>query len=160
MTPDADGQPFSESYLNSPEYRERLMRKLNTLIAVLEVATAKVRRSMEGPGADLTKLQRIRKNLQDTLDVCHRARTALERRGTISGPLADDLSKVSPDLAQSARALHEAGALRAPEKQGEHPRMRDWTSSAEAARLARKPVIQATDVAGCDLDLLARQLQA
>ena len=32
-------EPFKESNLESPEYRERLMRKLNTLIAVLEVAS-------------------------------------------------------------------------------------------------------------------------
>lgn len=158
MTPDADGQPFSESYLNSPQYRERLMRKLNTLIAVLEVAAAKVRRSMDATGADVAKLGRIRKNLQDTLDVCVRARSALELRGKISGALADDLSKVSPDLAQSARALHEAGAMSGPRKAA-RKRPGDWTSAAEAARLARQPRIRAADVTGCDLDQLARQLQ-
>ena len=156
MTPDPDGQPFSESYLNSPEYRERLMRKLNTLIAVLEVAAAKVRRSMDGTGADLEKLGRIRKNLQDTLDVCVRARTALEHRGQITGALADDLSKVSPELAQSARALHEAGAMAKPEPVASAG---DWSSAAEAARLAKHPRIQPEEVWTCDLDLLSRQLQ-
>ncbi|MEO6710970.1 MAG: hypothetical protein ABI054_05490, partial [Planctomycetota bacterium] len=153
--PDPD-QPFSESYLNSPEYRERLMRKLNTLIAVLEVASAKVRRSMDGPGADLTKLGRIRKNLQDTLEVCARARTALENRSQISGALAADLKKVSPDLAQSARALHAAGAMAKP-KQLIRPG--EWTSAAEAARLAAQPRIHPEEVWTCDIDLLARQLQ-
>lgn len=157
MNPESDGQPFSESYLNSSEYRERLMRKLNTLIAVLEVATAKVRRSMDGPGADLEKLNRIRKNLQDTLEVCTRARTALESRGQISGALADDLSKVSPDLAQSARALHAAGAMAKPKLP---TRPGEWTSAAEAARLAAQPRIQPEEVWTCDFDLLARQLQA
>ena len=32
---DQPSEPFKESDLESPEYRERLMRKLNTLIAVL-----------------------------------------------------------------------------------------------------------------------------
>lgn len=156
MTPESDGKPFSESYLNSPEYRERLMRKLNTLIAVLEVAAAKVRKSMDSPGGDMAKLGRIRKNLQDTLDVCVRARTALEQRGQISGALADSLSKVSPDLAQSARALHEAGAMTRPKTA---LRPGDWSSAAEAARLARQPRIQPEEVWTCDIELLARQLQ-
>lgn len=156
MIPDSDGQPFSESYLNSPEYRERLMRKLNTLIAVLEVAAAKVRRSMDTPAGDIGKLGRIRKNLQDTLDVCVRARTALENRGKISGALADSLSKVSPELAQSARALHEAGALNEPKKS---PRSKDWSSPAEAARLAKQSRIQPEEVWTCDIELLTRQLQ-
>ncbi|HUR28831.1 MAG TPA: hypothetical protein VM509_11635 [Planctomycetota bacterium] len=157
MNPDPDSQPFSESHLNSPEYRDRLMRKLNTLIAVLEVAGAKVRRSMDGPGADLQKLGRIKKNLQDTLEVCMRARTALEHRGQISGALANDLSKVSPDLAQSARALHAAGAMTTPKVP---TRPGEWTSAAEAARLAAQPRIQPEEVWACDLELLARQLQA
>jgi hypothetical protein len=157
MNPESDGQPFSESYLNSPEYRERLMRKLNTLIAVLEVATAKVRRSMDGPGADMTKLSRIRKNLQDTLEICMRARTALESRGQITGTLADEFSKVSPDLAKSARALHAAGALAKPKVP---LRPGEWTSAAEAARLAAQPRIQPEDVWTCDIELLARQLQS
>lgn len=156
MSHESDGQPFSESYLNSPDYRERLMRKLNTLIAVLEVATAKVRRGMDAPGADLNKLGRISKNLQDTLDVCARARTALERRGLLSPGLADDLSKVSPELAQSARVLHEAGALAAP---ANHLRPGEWSSAAEAKRLAGLPRIQPEEVWTCDIDLLARLLQ-
>lgn len=157
MQQDPESQPFSESYLQSPEYRERLLRKLNTLVAVLEVATAKVRRSMEGSGADLDKLARIRRNLQETLDVCLRARSALESRGSISGPLADDLSKVSPELAQSARALHSAGALSKPAPK---PQPGDWTSAAEARRFEGRERIQPEEVWTCDLDELARQLQA
>ena len=53
-------EPFKESNLESPEYRERLMRKLNTLIAVLEVANAKVDRSINAPAADLDRLAKIR----------------------------------------------------------------------------------------------------
>ena len=71
---------FQESSLDSAEYRERLMRKLNCLIAVLEVATAKVRKNIQEPAADVDRLSRIQSNLQNTLDVCLRARTALERR--------------------------------------------------------------------------------
>ena len=157
MNPDSDAQPFSESYLNSPEYRERLMRKLNTLIAVLEVAAAKVRRSMDGPAADLEKLSRIKKNLQDTLEVCLRARAALDSRSQISSKLANDLSKVSPDLAQSAKALHSAGGMIHPKRP---VRPGEWSSPAEAARLAAQPRIQPEEVWTCDIELLARQLQS
>ena len=63
-------EPFKESNLESPEYRERLMRKLNTLIAVLEVASAKVDRSINAPAADIDRLAKIRTNLSSTLEVC------------------------------------------------------------------------------------------
>jgi hypothetical protein len=56
------------------------MRKLNCLIAVLEVATAKVRKSMVGSPPDSERLARICANLESTLEVCQRARTALQRR--------------------------------------------------------------------------------
>jgi len=36
MSSQPEEQPFSESHLESPEYRKRLLRKLNTLIAVLD----------------------------------------------------------------------------------------------------------------------------
>ncbi|MBK8180958.1 MAG: hypothetical protein IPK67_19110 [Planctomycetes bacterium] len=92
------------------------MRKLNTLIAVLEVAAARCGVPWTPPARTWRKLGRIRANLQDTLDVCVRARSALEQRGKISGALADDLSEGRSDLAQSARALHEAGAMSGPRK--------------------------------------------
>ena len=45
-------EPFKESNLESPEYRERLMRKLNTLIAVLESPPASCLRD-EAAAADV-----------------------------------------------------------------------------------------------------------
>ena len=55
---------------------DRLMRKLNALIAVLEVANAKVSRSLDGPEPDMERLLKIRTNLSSTLEVCKRARRA------------------------------------------------------------------------------------
>jgi hypothetical protein len=75
-----DDKPFEQSHLESAAYRKRLLRKLNTLIAVLEVACAKVRRSLQGPDPDVERLTRIHKNLKETLTVCQRAKTALQRR--------------------------------------------------------------------------------
>ena len=70
--------PFSDDNLDSPEYRARLMRKLNCLVALLEVAISRVHQTLAGPDPDVERLERIRSNLQSTLSVCVRARVALE----------------------------------------------------------------------------------
>ncbi|MEZ5975946.1 MAG: hypothetical protein R3E96_14220 [Planctomycetota bacterium] len=87
-------ESFRESDLESPEYRERLMRKINCLIAVLEVASAKVKRSLNGPEPDMERLVRIQTNLASTLEVCRRARRALERRETLPEGLPENLAAV------------------------------------------------------------------
>lgn len=65
--------------LSSVEYRSRLTTKLNCLIAVLEVAIGKIQKSMDLPGANEERLQKIRSNLENTLSICHRAKQTLER---------------------------------------------------------------------------------
>lgn len=65
--------------LGSAEYRTRLATKLNCLIAVLEVAIAKITKSMDAPGADGERLQKIRGNLENTLSICHRAKRTLDK---------------------------------------------------------------------------------
>ena len=89
------------SPLSSADYRERLMRKLNCLIAVLEVATKKVERSLAADGSDVERLTRIQSNLQETMKVCVRARTALEKRTGLPEELRERLARVAnePDLA-------------------------------------------------------------
>ena len=107
MSQNPKEEPFSETNLNSPEYRERLMKKLNALIAVLEVATAKVRRSLAGPDPDVERLTRIRNNLQSTLEVCLRARSALERREALPKELPENLNQIIKDSGMAgARADH------------------------------------------------------
>ena len=64
--------------LSSSEYRARLLTKLNCLIAVLEVAIAKITRSMDLPGANEERLLRIQGNLKNTLSICNRAKKTLE----------------------------------------------------------------------------------
>lgn len=68
--------------LSSSEYRARLMTKLNCLIAVLEVAIAKISKSMGLPGANEERLLKIRSNLENTLAICHRAKQTLEKTGS------------------------------------------------------------------------------
>lgn len=71
----------SPDMLSSGEYRARLMTKLNCLIAVLEVAIAKISKSMGLPGANEERLLKIRSNLENTLAICHRAKQTLEKTG-------------------------------------------------------------------------------
>ena len=65
--------------LGSTEYRTRLNTKLNCLIAVLEVAIAKITKSMDVPGANEARLTKVRGNLENTLSICQRARKTLDR---------------------------------------------------------------------------------
>jgi hypothetical protein len=147
-----DEHPFSESHLESPAYRERLMRKLNCLIAVLEVACAKVRQSLSQPEADAERLMRIQKNLRDTLDVCQRARRALS-----------NCEELPPELSSHLGLVGNAEALTAP---AQHPRRErprapsDASSSAEAERFEKLGPIRSADLRSIDFDALARMLQS
>lgn len=71
--------------ISSAEYRAKLLTKLNCLIAVLEVAIAKIARSMELPGARSQRLLKIQSNLENTLSICNRAKTTLEK-DEVGGP--------------------------------------------------------------------------
>lgn len=140
-------QPSSDNNLDSAEYRERLRRKLNCLIAVLEVATAKVKQSLAGPAPDVERLSRIQKNLQDTMDVCLRARNALDKRGALPAGLSEDLARaVNPSVVASEPA-------QAPVKQ------RSELNLLEKTKFAELPKIERGMIASCDFDELARQLQ-
>ncbi len=144
-------EPFSESNLESPEYRERLMRKLNCLIAVLEVATTKVKASMANPQADLERLGRVRANLQSTLAVCMQARSALERREALPRGLQDEL----------AQAVREEAAEPAAQPRRNRPRASaplETASEAERAKFEVLPPIETKDLAAVDLESLMRQL--
>ena len=152
MSAEFDDQPFSESHLDSPEYRERLMRKLNTLIAVLEVACSKVRRSLEGPEPDTERLNRIHKNLKDTLRVCTRAKTALERRERLPDDLPAHLRQavgeqglMPPAAAGSARKMVGGNAI-------------EMTSREESEKFGRMGPIDPREVRDVDLDDLCRRL--
>lgn len=156
MTDQPEGAPFSESNLDSPEYRERLMRKLNCLIAVLEVAKAKVRRSLAGPAPDVERLTRIKKNLKETLDVCVRARTALERKGALPKGLSADLAKaVDPD-AIGADALRAAAKRNVPQRGAKV----EMGSDEELRRFQALGKIDAEELGAVDFDELTRRLQA
>ncbi|HED64164.1 MAG TPA: hypothetical protein ENJ09_01285 [Planctomycetes bacterium] len=141
-----DEQPYSESNLDSPEYRQRLMRKLNTLIAVLEVACAKVRQSLAGPDPDVDRLTRIHKNLSETLKVCKRAKTALENREKLPDDLPANLTQLT---------------MRAREEPNDKPATGfhvEMVSADEAKKFEQLGPIDPKEIRSVDLDDLARQL--
>ncbi len=145
-------EPFSESHLESPEYRERLMRKLNCLIAVLEVATNKVKQSMATPQADLERLGRIRTNLQSTLDVCLRARVALEGREGLPRELSTEL----------AAAVQDEAAFLGEKPRRLQPRSHaplETSSETERVKFEGFRPITPAELGRVDLDQLMRLLQ-
>ncbi|HEX9793239.1 MAG TPA: hypothetical protein VGC54_04585 [Planctomycetota bacterium] len=62
------------------------MAKVEALLSVLEVAALKVRRNLEIPGADFSRLERVLRNLETTILVCRRAQRQL-RDGPFDRPL-------------------------------------------------------------------------
>ncbi|MGC6486271.1 MAG: hypothetical protein ACON4Z_01370 [Planctomycetota bacterium] len=79
MDADQNNTPKLPDALGSAEYRTRLTTKLNCLIAVLEVAIAKITKSMDTPGSNEERLNKIRGNLENTLSICHRAKQTLDK---------------------------------------------------------------------------------
>jgi hypothetical protein len=146
MSSRPEDEPYSDSHLDSPEYRKRLLRKLNTLIAVLEVACAKVRRSLAGPDPDVERLSRIQKNLKETLQVCVRAKKALERCERLPGDLPQSL-QTPPQL-----PAHAEPACAATGRTGE------LSSLEEQRKFERLGPIDLREVRACDLDRLCQKL--
>jgi hypothetical protein len=140
------------------------MRKLNCLIAVLEVASAKVRKNMAGSPPDSERLARICANLESTLEVCQRARTALERRHgstpTAVRPSKPDhiLLPPAPSRGRHPRAKPEP---RKPGRSRSRSRRRllsDISTEAERQKFENLPPIDRRTIRHCDLDELARKL--
>jgi hypothetical protein len=178
MQPDAE-KPSDSS--NSKEYRERLLQKLNCLIAVLQVAIAKVRRNLDTPTADMERLGRIRANLERTLGICQKAKSSLERWSQLPAQLSADLSTVIglPADASALEALGSADADAASEEPRE--RMRElprpaperrvrraqmnyrhyveFSSLDEFKRFRERPAITNAECADVNLDDLCRHLE-
>lgn len=154
MTENPDGG--APSPLSSAEYRRRLLRKLNCLIAVLAVAANKVERSLEVDGCDETRLLRIRTNLRETREICLRARKALEERAELPPELRERLAFVAnePDL-----EVHPAGAQASSATALPPGARAEMGSDEEHERFCGLGPIPPTMIAECDLDELTRRLQ-
>jgi len=55
-----------------------MRRKVQGLVAILEIALARIRVEMENPGADLPRLRRVKENLTRTHRVCKQTLGKLE----------------------------------------------------------------------------------
>ena len=126
------------SRLGSPEYRARLLTKINCLITVLEVAIAKVTRSLEHEDADERRLNRIRNNLENTLGICSRARKTLLK-------------------AHGSEALS-TEAVTAEEAKMSYRDYVELASIDEYRRFKELPPIESTQIGETDIDDLARKL--
>jgi len=155
MSDQSDQEPFSEGNLNSSEYRERLTRKLNCLIALLEVAMARVRRSLNGPDPDVERLTKIRANLKSTLDVCLRARTALERHE----PLPEDLPSSLTQVANVQPSTETEDMVPPPAASLPRGAEHELSSEAEKLKFQRMGKIAPKELDDVDFDDLERKLQ-
>ena len=113
--------------------------------------------SLAGPAPDVERLTRIQKNLGDTLEVCLRARAALEKRGNLPQGLSQDLARaVNPELLDAAK-LAGPGPVEIPRPpRGREIEMRD---AGEAERFAALGRIERGMLDAVDLDELAKRLQ-
>ena len=135
---DADknnSSPKLPEALGSTEYRARLTTKLNCLIAVLEVAIAKITKSMDVPGANEERLAKIRGNLENTLSICHRAKQTLDRTSTGRAAVSQEAKR-----SMTARDYIEL------------------TSIDEYRKFRHMEPISREDLAAIDFDELARRL--
>lgn len=160
---DANGQNPNRN-LDSTEYRASLLRKLNCLISVVEVALAKVRANLQAPGADLERLTRIRLNLENTLNVCRRAKLALERREPMPAGLPGEIASLTAKAAPpSAKPQPGANPKISPIGPDGRPAMsyRDYvefSSLGEYQKFKTLPAIRLEEVKKVNLDDLARKL--
>jgi len=145
--------PYSDAHLDSPEYRRRLLRKLNTLIAVLEVACAKVRRSLAGSDPDVERLTRIQNNLKETLAVCLRAKRALERCEQKKNEEAGNAAAVRPPEEVVPQLPAKASTPEPAEAQAA-----ELGSAEEQRKFERLGPIDLREVRACDLDALCQRL--
>lgn len=156
--------PEPEKNLESAEYRASLLRKLNCLISVVEVALAKVRVNLQTPGSDAERLTRIRLNLENTLNVCRRAKLALERKEPLPAGLPGDLSTLTAQVKQTPPAKEKKSMPAAPKIGPDgRPEMsyRDYvefSSIDEFRKFKDRPAIKAEELKAVDLDDLANKL--
>ena len=141
MDPEKNSPQHHPNALSTAEYRARLLAKLNCLVAVLEVAIAKISKSMDLPGANEERLVKIRSNLENTLSICKRAKGTLERGASAPGVLRRRSGKrKSVDGKMTARDYVELSSIE------------------EYRKFKTLPPIDADELASLDVDDLIRRL--
>ena len=131
------------STLGSQEYRNRLLTKLNCLVAVLEVAIAKIGRSLETPGANEERLLKIRGNLENTLSICQRAKVTLESNLSSGEAMAPGTVGRGSNRSRAAMSYRDYVEL---------------SSIEEYKRFKSLPPIKSDEITETDLDDLLKKL--
>lgn len=137
--------------------REQLLKKLNCLIAVLEAAITKVRRSQEDANTDPDRLERIRINLENTLTICQRARITLEKRGMLPANLPPEVRE-AVGAQNTIPAPARTRTLRKTDGRMSYRDYVELSSVEEFKKFKDLTPISENEVAACDLDDLANQL--
>ena len=153
MDEQSSQDPFSDNNLDSPEYRTRLMRKLNCLVALLEVAISRVHQTLAGPDPDVERLERIKENLQNTLSVCVRARVALEERQGLPADLPEVLGRITFDSQEDETDEFEVTENHLPPGS-----IVELSTAIEREKFERLGPISTNEVDGTDLEDLERRL--
>ena len=106
--------PSPDFRLRDPSRRAELLRKVEALLSVLEVTQAKVLGNLSRrlSAAEESRLRRMRRQVENTLKVCRRARTALRGGSPISSDeiLGTDIDALCRRLADHGERDDEAGA--------------------------------------------------
>ena len=141
-SPRNDGPKNPQSGLSSAEYRAKLLTKLNCLIAVLEVAIAKISRSIDLPGANEERLLKIRSNLENTFSICNRAKQSLENNasGGVSTKVETRRKRLTPKGKMSYRDYVELSSIE------------------EYQKFKTLPPIASQDLKSLDIEELLRKL--
>jgi hypothetical protein len=159
MTPepaDFSNSPEPERPAAAQAQRDQLLKKLNCLIAVLEAAITKVRRSIQSGNADPERLERIRANLENTLAICQRAKQTLERRGTLPANLPPEVSEaVQGDAAPTPKIA--APARRRRDHEMTYRDYVELSSYEEFRKFRDLPPISVSEITSCDVDDLAER---
>lgn len=85
------------------EQRVAMLTKVEALIVVLELARGKVLTGLAERGADAERLLQVRRQVEATLQVCRKARSALRGDGT---PITQDQIRETDLDALCARLAH------------------------------------------------------
>ena len=128
------------------------MRKLNCLVALLEVAISRVQQTLAGPDPDVERLERIRSNLQNTLSVCVRARVALEERQGLPSDLPQVLGRITFDPRDEDEDGEQSETVLPPGA------IVELSTAIEREKFERLGPISHGEVDGTDLDDLQRRL--
>ena len=144
------------------EYKIRLLNKLNCLIAVLEVAIEKIKKSLAAPEANVKRLTKIQENLENTLGICLRARETLIKKGGV--PAGSSSCSLAPGKLDPPPSVPEKNGEREkkpPQVKGVKMSFRDYvelTSVQEYKKFKKLPPIQPRDLMKVDMDELIRKL--